>query len=587
MDDIIRKNLKLLSRSHPSISDRILKIGSAAPYRLTQDPKPNILLKSRSFHSKENPEKEALNLVRDLNVQKGFLYLFLGIGLGYHIELFKNLYREAGQTTIIAVEKSVEAFALLLRQRDASFLHGMHLFINEDSGALERFFHTLDPLSFKGYRIIRLRGACSFFPDYYSEIEASFKQVMSGKLSDVLTRFAFESLWMKNILKNLPFLCGKSPINSLRGMLSGKTVLVIAAGPSLADQLDLIRRLSLKLHIVSVDTAVEPLLLSGIVPDFIMTLDGQYFTLSHFRSIMNCSGTIPGSILIADLVSQPLVVKNWPGRLFFSTSSSQTPQQMDEINPLARMLSEQYMPVHPLPCGGSVATSAIEFALFLGSSSVIVTGLDLSYTFFRTHVISSANDLYYSRASHRLAPENTWISRAIHGRNLCSVSGIDGGQVVSDFVFRNYIDWFSQKGEYPQKVYNATERGAYVPGLKRIHLEELFRKKAGKNPIALPNIPSPETLSKEACLHFLRSVEQEVIAAGTTVEILQNGPFPYGPFPYGSIPSRPSAILRNILTLALSIHRNKKSACTSLQLLLDILARLARRSIEKLEKGHH
>jgi hypothetical protein len=117
MNDVIRKNLKLLSRSHPSLSDRIHKIDSTEPFRFSQDPKPNILLMSRSFHSKENPEKEALNLVRDLTVKKGFLYLFLGIGLGYHIELFKNLYREAGQTTIIAVEKSVEAFALLLRQR--------------------------------------------------------------------------------------------------------------------------------------------------------------------------------------------------------------------------------------------------------------------------------------------------------------------------------------------------------------------------------------------------------------------------------------------------------------------------------------
>jgi hypothetical protein len=270
-------------------------------------------------------------------------------------------------------------------------------------------------------------------------------------------------------------------------------------------------------------------------------------------------------------------LKNWPGRLFFSTSSSQLPQQTEEMNPLARMLSQQYMPVHPLPCGGSVATSAIEFALFLGSGSVIVTGLDLSYTSFRTHVISSANDRHYSLAAHRLAPADTWVSRSIHGRNLCSVPGIDGGLVISDFVFRNYQSWFSQKGEYLHRVFNATEKGAYVPGLMRVHLEELIRKKAEKKVKTLYNIPAEGTLSKDVCLRFLRSVEQEVIAARTSIEILRNG----------SLPSRLSPILRNILPLALSIHRNKDSACSSLQLLLDILARQTRRSIEKLEEEHH
>ena len=470
------KNRKLLSSINPSLLRRVPPPESSAPYRLTRNPKLNILLGDRSFHSRTDPENEAARLVQDLNVQEGSVYLFLGIGLGYHIQLFKERYAHVKGVNVIAVERSAEAFALLLAHRDASFLQGIQLHVAESPEEVELSLRMLESLSFRGYRIVRLRGSCALFPGYYDRIESAFKQIMAGKLSDLLTRFAFETLWMKNIVKNLPYLCGNSSITPLRGWLSRKPAMVIAAGPSLRVQLDRIRRLSSRVHIIASDTALEPLLLGGIIPDFIVTLDGQYFTLSHFHSLLTGTRKTSVPILVADVVSQPSLIKQWPGRIFFSAASARTGTGAPEVNPIVQSCSDHRLLLEPLPCGGSVATTALEFALFLGAEPVYLTGLDLAYTYFSTHVSDSANMRHFAQNACRTDTMLTRLSRAIAARRLCRLDGIDGNTVLSDFVFRSYLQWFSGRKEYSPRVINTTAHGAKIPGLAHISLEELLGK---------------------------------------------------------------------------------------------------------------
>lgn len=176
MNKFLKKNLTFLARRYPSLEEKIAAINNAYPFSFISSPVPNIYLNGKPIHSSANPEKEAMNLVRDLTVKEGYVFVFMGIGLGYHIEAFVNLYREkACGATIIAIEKSPEAFYLLTGNRDISFLEGIHLFIGESIEYIAGCFERLNPLSFKGYRIIKLRGAFSPFINYYKELESYFR----------------------------------------------------------------------------------------------------------------------------------------------------------------------------------------------------------------------------------------------------------------------------------------------------------------------------------------------------------------------------------------------------------------------------
>ena len=121
MDEIIKKNKISLSRYHPHLLEKLPSTHELAPYRFISHPAPNILCDGTPYHSRVNPEKEAYQLIKGLTVKKDYIFIFIGIGLGYHIELFMRMYPNAKKTTVIAIEKSKEVFSILVDRRDISF----------------------------------------------------------------------------------------------------------------------------------------------------------------------------------------------------------------------------------------------------------------------------------------------------------------------------------------------------------------------------------------------------------------------------------------------------------------------------------
>ncbi len=582
MKKIIDKNFSFLSKNFPAIHERLIQTKSSKPFILTPSKMPNILFHKRPFHSVHNPEKEALNLVKNLSINEGYIFIFMGIGLGYHIEKFKELYRDSiKKITIICIEKSIKAFLLLVKSRDISFLKDVHLFIEADPKKITEYFNSLSPLSFKGYRIIKLRGDFSLFKDYYNEIEGLFKGTLSVKISDLLTKFAFESLWMKNIIENIPWLINKRSIYALKDILKNKPALVIGAGPSLFKQLEMIKELSHNLYLIAVDTSLEPLLKSGIEPDFTVTLDAQFFNILDFHSIFTRNNLPQKSKLIADMVVYPKILKHWKGPLYFSSTALYAAHYGNiyrQSHPLIARLQNYYGNIGWLECGGSVSTTAIELALWLGAYPILVTGLDFSYTDYKTHVNSSSPYTICLGQSNRLNPLQTSILKKIRIRRLMSVHGIHGKSVLSDFVFNNYLNWFSERREYLKRVYNITADGARIPGLEHISLEKIINenlfniKKEEVCPV------STEKLTEIKALNFLIGLKEDLISALERIKSASET----DNFIQKFVRSYP--FLQNSVPIALSLFNNSKSAYGYLSMLLNLIARQIDRSIERLNR---
>ncbi len=521
MESPFDKNIEFLAAHFTGLLKKLLPPDRLVPYTFVQGPPPNIYRGKHAFHSKANPESEAQRSVQNIPVREGTLVLFLGLGLGYHVERFKQLYDTAGME-LVAVERSVEAFTILVHNRDIRFLRGVKLFIGEDLSSVVEYFDAINPVSFRGHRIIRLRGAFDLFGDYYTKIQTAFTARMSARLSDMLTRFAFESLWLKNFIDNIPLLAGKRTIAALKNTLAQSPALVIGAGPSLKNQLPLIAPIAQAVHIIAVDTAVGPLVLGGIIPDFIVTLDAQYFNTYDFFTLFTDTRTAETvyrrSLLVADIVACPLILKNWKGGVFFSETSYSPAfdrtgfygEEERKAHSLSPILHKHFRGTGSLECGGSVATTAMELALYLGADPVFVTGLDLSYTGYATHVASSPfyNELF--RTSNRFSTLHTGLANSIKKRDVAFVRGIEGKPVLSDFVFINYLKWIESRINYRNRVINVTKSGADIAGIARRNLEELagygFVEKK-KPPLRLRRTHS---LSRENASLFLDTLKKEV-----------------------------------------------------------------------------
>jgi len=514
MEKIAKRNRDFLDSNFPGLSHFI---GSPVPpdaFSYITNPAPNIAKDGTTVHSKRHPEREAHNLIHDIPVQPGIVVLFLGLGLGYQVDLLKR--RFAGNktdATFIIVERSTELFSLLCKHGDISFLENTHLFIGESQGDIQAFIEQFGTFNFSGYRIVKLRGSHSLYSDYYEQVELLFKERIAGKLSDLLTRFAFESLWMRNSIDNVPSLIGSRSISSLRGALRGRPVLVVNAGPSLISQLPLLHSIQNRIHLIAVDTVLTPLLKTGIAPDFVVTLDAGFHNSLDFNHLFTGSSNGCKMKLVADIVTNPIILSHWKGPLFFSeTSLAATGDTVhgSPVMPLFDLLHRSFPPIDSLSCGGSISTTALELALFLEAEPVYTTALDLSYTDYKTHVNSSPHYEVMYRRSCRLATIATAMLKAIKERKLMTLPALHGGKILSDYVFSQYVGWIERQCRYQNRVINCTAQGVAVKGLSHLKLDTLVRSDALPDRKAAVNAVTGAALTVKEASSFLTDMKHAV-----------------------------------------------------------------------------
>jgi hypothetical protein len=590
--ETLEKNLSFLARHFPSLRAKLdREEPEQGDFALLPAVKPNILYRGRPYHAPRDAEREALSLVDGLLVRQVRVLIFLGIGMGYHIETFRRLYGSPEGITLVGIERSLAAFALLLRSRDISFLEGVTLFVGERAETVEACFESLSPLRFAGYRIIRLRGACAPFADYYRRLETSFRTAMAGKLSDVLTRLAFESLWMKNIVGNVAAMVGRNSIRALTGALAGKPALVVGAGPSLLDRPRSIRRLASSVCTIAVDTALDTLLGMGVTPDYVVTLDAQFHNLHDFTDVFSGKGESASMTLVADLACYTQIPRRWNGNIFFSASAfDRAGGDGYELHPLVEKLKAVDETVEALPCGGSVATTALELAVKMGADPIYVAGLDLAYTRLLTHAASSAPYHTRLRSSSRFDPLLTSMSRSIAARPLRQAQGVSGGPVLTDFVFLSYRHWIAERAEFRGRVFTVAENGLEIPGIGRASIEDAIKAaraergsrrpghKGHRRPQPPPSLRGVPVFGKESALLFLGGLEDEAATALREVNSMARTKPEVGV-------SLRHPFLGPILAEAEALYREPKAVNAHLAAFLTALGRWVERARERVSRG--
>ena len=468
------------------------------------------------IHSAYDPEKETNRTVSQFDKGRCSYILITGLGLGYHLKALHEKYPETPQ---IIIEHDQEVVELTKKHFPDHIKDSIVITPETDYSTI---FENIDMTGFIGVSHYVHKPSYGLYSEYYSMTLRDINQYISSKISDLLTRFEFEERWIKNIFSNLHHLTHSIPVKSLFGKFKGYPGIIISAGPSLRKNIDVLESIKEKALLVSVDTAIKVLEKKNIKPHIVMTLDAQKYSLKHFTGLSASS-----TVLLADLVSYPEVMRTYKGDKIISTTSKYYPDEngnlQRETTPVMDWIEQYIAPIGDIQSGGSVATSVFDLLLNLGCDPIILVGQDLAYTGREIHCSGSYHNDDWLPITTRFINLDTINQQVVRKRKIKYIESYGGkGTVVSDFVFDLYRGWFEDSAKkVPITVINATEGGGRIANTKEEDLKSLSKKlkvhKITPSEILLNEIKNCKTVdiqilknSIEKTLKNIHSLEEDL-----------------------------------------------------------------------------
>jgi hypothetical protein len=411
--------------------------------------------------SKVDPQREAKRIVQtSLDGSEGLVVLF-GMGLGYHLQEMLRMNTEAHY---VVVEPDMELFNEILRTRDLSdLILSERVTLLIEPGTLD-LDHVSPQLTAANMVQIVLRSYRTLFESEAVQVEKNFQAYVSSKNINRATLKRFDRLWTKNTFKNCHYFFTRGGVSVLRNRFRGIPAIVVAAGPSVEQDLQLLEKYGADCVLIAVDTVLNTLLNRGIEADFVVTVDPQLINSYHLAGISAPTDAPQLPILVADPAVYPTVLRTYRGDVLITSSV---------FNP--GRIVEQFSEIKgSIAAGGSVATAAFDLARIMGADPVILMGLDLSFSGLKTHISGCYVERYIQSHAHRLRTIPTFSGTYVRGGNPGLFIDKTGFPVLSDSRMMLYKSWFERQMEHESTtVLNATRGGLSLEGIPDIAPEEI------------------------------------------------------------------------------------------------------------------
>ncbi|EMN50170.1 PF01973 family protein [Leptospira interrogans str. L1207] len=438
-------------------------------------------LNGRALSSTIAPRTQAQRILQTQKISSTDLVVVIGLGNPHLIfEVHKSL--EPGQVLLLVDEYPELIFPLWDGILEPVMdVPGRHLFLGHSAlNLLWNYLESLPVERVSGIRVFRNTASTALNETYYSDLEIKIRKILSSKMSDLLTKFEFERIWVRNTFVNTAnFPDSKNPrtrIESLKGKFLDTPAMLVSAGPSLRSQCEWISKVRDKVFLFSCDTSFKALLKFGIVPDGVITLDAQTHSFFHFMGAE--SSNVP---LFADLVSSPSILRS---QKFTKIVHSLTAKYVvdasgefkREVTAGSKTAEKLLGPIGDIQSGGSVATTAFDLLRNLGCKPIFLVGQDLAYSGREIHSTGTHHNEKWLTLIGRTQSLEKINEVIIRKRDTRLVRSAEGGLVLTDYVLDLYRHWFEESfRSLDFSVYNVNSRGAQIANCKNVSLEEADR----------------------------------------------------------------------------------------------------------------
>ncbi|MCL2176251.1 MAG: DUF115 domain-containing protein, partial [Treponema sp.] len=474
--------------------------------------------------------REGQRLAESIEAEEGAIVI-LGFGLGYAAQMVQQKQRaklkqpailnnENKPRPVIVVEKHKSLLLKAFEHRDfTDFLDNNRIiFIAGGTGegittalniANEIIKEHNNSVGEKRVApsVIRNKALISLDEPWYKAVDDRIRAWSMKDDVNTATHKRFGVRWARNITRNISALRDYPGISRLAGLVSKNCttkhtrtfgtnkyeykervtdsdssvieinenlpVFLAAAGPSLDKIKPLLRDIHERCVIVAVDTSLRFFIQNGVQPDFTVVVDPQFWNSRHLDRCVfppdksHAAGQIVRqTALIAEPAVYPQVLR-LPFKNKFVCSS---------MFALGAFIEKKVDPKGKLGAGGSVATSAWDFARILGGSEIWIAGLDLSFPNLKTHFRGARFESLINSKSNRFNPAEKWIVRALRDGIPLMGRAASGEQVLTDRRLSLYAAWFENQFSQHASVKNFClfQEGLNIKGLHAADTEKLL-----------------------------------------------------------------------------------------------------------------
>ena len=502
MHSFLTKNLILLKKKSPELHDKLQDLVPDEKFSvsLSKSGIPTMSIKGKNIinkyiNSKYDPIKEAKQLIDKSFINTNSNYILLGLGLGFHLQAL--IKKVDPSTKIIIFEKSLSLAHLAFTHNDFSdaLNHpGVSFHININPNTLqELLYEERTNIAIHGYSIINIKTLIDLEKPYYTAIKNELEQSHQKFQININTQAAFSKVFYKNIFNNVKQMIESPGINLFKDKFSGKPALIVSAGPSLDKNIGMITSVRNNIIVITVATALKPLLQNDIIPDFVVAVDPNANTLQSFHI-----EKIPKDMwLIFDPCIPSTICSLFNGRRIMIDSSI----------PLAKWITDHSETKGSLDNVYSVAHAAFYLSRFMGCAPTILVGQDLSFDRYRMH----CKDTFYNQKHEdNINSDNTlglieYNNYKKYSGSIIPTLNIFDNNLNTTKAMETYKYQFKNNTNQGSKILNATEGGVDIPGTENISLKEALNKYCRKNIASIKNsvmssikIPNKNSLLKNS-----------------------------------------------------------------------------------------
>ena len=333
------------------------------------------------------------------------------------------------------------------------------------------------------------RQEAFLFPEFVKSTYDEIKKAHDRKAINIATISRFEKLWFNNLIRNTRDILHAPGVKELFGKFAGLPAVIVCAGPSLSDQIALLKKNSQCAVIIAVDTIYKTLLRHGIIPDFVVGVDPQKINSRYLENIPEEFKKNTCFIFEPSICNQ--AIREYPGRIFF----------FDTIFPYYKFLCRYKGSAGEINMGGSVATTAWDIAMMLGFNPLAFTGLDLSYSRDTYHVPGTMYEEMWFSSITRLRTFEMMIYKLLDYASLQKITDLNGNPAFMDAKFIMFKQWFEEKiRELPaeRKIYNCTGGGAGIAGADVLPLADFYKRFSNDQAVKCVRVEVNSCLGKNA-----------------------------------------------------------------------------------------
>lgn len=176
------------------------------------------------------------------------------------------------------------------------------------------------------------------------------------KARAVRTVARFKRKWMENVTANAGAI--QKTISDLWLDKGYGEAISIAAGPSLAEDVERIKSMREGREVGVVDAGLKFCLDHGLVPDYVISTDASAKILTMFQDV----GPLPNTKLVLNVIAHPDVAKAWKGEIYWFVMANQF-YDLDNREMIQTMHAVTSRVGAKLAPGGNVSSIALGFFL--------------------------------------------------------------------------------------------------------------------------------------------------------------------------------------------------------------------------------